>query len=238
MALLVKAGRNQDDSLYLVIARLNLDSGNLVSAKNALTRADELSGEGDPHVAECEELWGMLKEKMGATREAIQRFRRAVDADPSRDYSLLRLAQLNAQLKLWKDAMAWMERYIATKPVPIALYWALLGEYRLAAGQMEPGINALETALHHDPYSFRARNRLATLFIRQKASDRAVEQLEFLTKYAFDRDPNLYIKLADLYTSSGRMGDARRLLRKGARIFPTDLNIHHLYRSARSGERD
>ena len=44
------------------------------------------------------------------------------------------LARLNAQLKLWEDATAWMERYIATNPAPIALYWALLGDYRLAAG--------------------------------------------------------------------------------------------------------
>ncbi len=238
MTLLVKAGWNQETVLYLVIARLNLDSGALESAKNALTRVDELSGEEDPHLGEREELWGMLKEKMGATREAIQRFRRVVAMDPSRDYSLLRLARLNAELKLWKDAMAWMERYITTKPVPIALYWALLGEYRLAAGQMEPGLEALETALRHDPYSFQAHNRLADLFIQQKAYDRAIEHLELLTKYAFDRDPNLYIKLADLYTSSGRMSDARRLLRKGARIFPADLNIHRLYRRVRSGERE
>ena len=59
---------------------------------------------------------------------------------------------------------------------------------------------------------------------------RTVEQYEFLLKYAFDRDPEVYLRLAKLYQAAGRMKDARRVMAKGRRIFATNAEIHRLYK--------
>ena len=49
-------------------------------------------------------------------------------------------------------------------------------------------------------------------------------------RYAFDRDPDIYVKLATLYKDAGRNGDALRVLTKGHRILATNPAIYRLYR--------
>ena len=49
-------------------------------------------------------------------------------------------------------------------------------------------------------------------------------------RYAFDRDPDIYLKLATLYKDAGRKRDALRVLTKGRRILSTNPAIYRLYR--------
>src|SRR5207253_8281919 len=42
----------------------------------------------------------------------------------------------------------------------------------------------------------------------------AEKEYEYLVKYAFDRDPDVYLKLGTLYKDSGRKRDALRVLAK------------------------
>ena len=73
------------------------------------------------------------------------------------------------------------------------------------------------------------------LFEQGNDTGNAIEQYEFLLKYAFDRDPDVYVNLANLYKNSGRLRDAERILAKGARILPTNTGIYRLYQEVRGG---
>ena len=59
----------------------------------------------------------------------------------------------------------------------------------------------------------------------EKALDKAIELLEFLSVYAIDRDPAVYDRLAAIYLRQQNWKDAGRVLDKGARIFPTNVAI-------------
>jgi hypothetical protein len=49
--------------------------------------------------------------------------------------------------------------------------------------------------------------------------------------YAFDRDPDIYVKLVNLYkVKGGKTKEIKSVLRKGHRLYPTDMPIYRLYR--------
>jgi tetratricopeptide (TPR) repeat protein len=80
-----------------------------------------------------------------------------------------------------------------------------------------------------DPYTYWAHYRMARLFEDRKQTEDAIRQYEFILKYAFDRDADVYLKLAKIYQSEGRIKEARRVLAKGKRLFPTNADIFRLY---------
>jgi spermidine synthase len=229
MAMLSQVERRDPASLHIAMARLNLDSGNLSFAEDSLKKASESQQPGSSSFAETEELWGLVLEAGGNRGEAIEHFKNAALADPTRTVSLRKLADLHSQNKSWIEAAAWMEKYIATNPRGIGESWALLGDYRMAASQSAPAMEALETSIRLDPYTYWARWRLARMFEDRKQVDSAIEQYEFLVRYAFDRDPEVYQRLVQLYRDSGRVNDARRVLRKARRMFSTNPDIYRLY---------
>ena len=122
------------------------------------------------------------------------------------------------------------QQFLETNPQQLGHYWAVLGDYRLAAEQTEQGSQALENALHIDPYAYWAHFRMARVFEKNKDKESAIKQYEFLVRYAFDRDPDVYVNLANLYKEAGRKRDALRVLIKGRRILPTNPAIYRLYR--------
>jgi tetratricopeptide (TPR) repeat protein len=217
------------------IARLNLDSGNFRRVEESLRQADEVIATSGPLVGEKEELWGMLHDALGNTNEAKQHYEYSAQAQPPRPVAFRRLAEIYAHDQSWPEAAAWMERYIATGPAGPARFWASVGTYRLAGKQPEEGVKALQTALELDPYTYSARYQLARGFEQGNDAENAIREYEFLLKYAFDRDPDVYVKLANLYIAAGRRADAERVLAKGMRILPTNSGIYRLYREVRGG---
>ncbi len=230
MALLGQVPHHEPASLQLAIAKLNLDSGNLGNAEAALKEADSLVKPDNPLLGEKEELWGLLSSAIGSSESAKEHFERAAKADPARPVPFRKLAEIAAKDQLWKEAGDWMQLYVATRPSSLGHFWAMLGDYRLAAEQLDEGSQALETALHVDPYVFWAHYRLARVFEEKKDTGKAIQQYEYLVRYAFDRDPDVYVKLGRLYKDAGRKADALRVLKKGSRILATNPAIYRLYR--------
>jgi tetratricopeptide (TPR) repeat protein len=222
--------------LQIAIAKLNLDSGNLSRAEEALKQADGQIKPGSPLMAEKEELNGLLQESLGNTDEAKMHFERAAQFDSTRPVPLRKLAELLAKEQSWNDAAKWMERFLDTHPQQLGYFWAVLGDYRLAAEQLDAGSQALETALNIDPYLYWGHFRMARVFEKNKANADAIRQYEFLVRYAYDRDPDIYVNLATLYKDAGRKRDALRVLKKGARILSTNTKIYRLYREMREAD--
>jgi len=168
----------------------------------------------------------LLRERTGDHKVSIEHHMRVLSFDQSRYESLRKLAELNALTLQWDQAVMWMKKYIQTAPVPIARYWALLGEYLVAGERYSEAFEALQAALDLEPYSYLARMRLAELLEKQGDTAQAIDHLEILTVYALDRDVTIYKRLGDLYIADERWNDAERVLQKGARIFPTDTAIY------------
>src|SRR5215475_11430780 len=235
MALLAQVPKKEEASLQLAIAKLKMDSADWEGAEEALKQADSQIKSDSPTMGEKEEMTGLLYESLGNLDEAKKHFERSVKVEPKRPLPLRRLAELAAKDQSWTDASNWMQQYLETKPQQLGHYWAVLGDYRLAAEQIEAGSQALETALRLDPYVYWAHFRMARVFEKNKDTDSAIKQYEFLVRYAFDRDPDIYVKLATLYKDSGRKRDALRVLEKGRRILATNPAIYRLYREVLDG---
>ena len=223
--------RTSEESLYIAMARLNIDSRQFDEAEGSLLRAEELAVDVDPYGVEREELWGLLRETMGDQGRAMLHYIRVATLDPTRVDVILKLAELNAQMQIWDEGIYWMQQYVQTDPDPIAFYWALLGDYLMSAGRTDEARSAFRTALGFEPYSYLARFGLAEMLEERGESDAAIEHLEFLTVYALDRDAQIYTRLARIYMANQMWADARRVLDKGARIFPTHTDIYKLRRS-------
>ncbi|MBI4475362.1 MAG: tetratricopeptide repeat protein, partial [Acidobacteria bacterium] len=236
MAFLAGLERNEEATLHLAIAQLNLDSSSLSNAQDSLAKADEFAKEGSPFYAEKEEMWAKLYDSMGNTDEAALHFVRAAVADPSRPLPLRKLAEISAHDQNWRGAQRWMRSFIETKPNGVAHYWAMLGDYYLADENVDEALTALKTAIELDPYSYWARYRMARAFELRDDTENAIEQYEFLLKYAFDRDAEIYVKLATIYKNAHRPDDALRVLKKGHRLFPTNVPIYRLYEEIRGAE--
>jgi tetratricopeptide (TPR) repeat protein len=230
MAMLAQAPKKEEGSLQLAIAKLNMDSGNFDRAEEALKQSETQIKPGSSILGEKEELMGLLYASLGNIEEAKRRFEKSAEAEPERPIPLRKLAELAAKDQAWADAAKWMERFIQTNPQQLGHHWAVLGDYRLAAEQVEQGSKALETALRIDPYVYWGHFRMARVFEKNNDTDSAVKQYEFLMRYAFDRDPDIYLKLATLYKDAGRKRDALRVLTKGRRILSTNPAIYRLYR--------
>jgi tetratricopeptide (TPR) repeat protein len=126
-----------------------------------------------------------------------------------------------------------METYVKVEPAATGHELALLGDYFMADMDLDRALPAFEAALRKDEYTFFARLNLAKIFEVQKRADDAIEQYEWMMHYAFDRDPDIYVKLVNLYkTKGGKEREIRAVLKKGHRLYPTDVAIYRLYREA------
>ncbi|HEX4999786.1 MAG TPA: fused MFS/spermidine synthase [Terriglobia bacterium] len=227
---LAQQDRADDTLLSLARARIALATDALLEARLALEKAEKAAGSAGPLAAETQELWGIRSDKEGNGAEAARRYALAAAADPTRPTPLRKLAEAAAAERRWDEAATRMEQYLETNPKNPSLHWAALGEYRLNSLKMEQGLQAIETSLQFDPYSYWAHLRLARLFEDRNMPADAIREYEFLARYAFDRDPEIYLKLASLYRAAGRNDDARSVLKTGLRMFPADVNIYRLYR--------
>jgi tetratricopeptide (TPR) repeat protein len=225
-----------DVGLMVATARVNLATGRLAEAGEALTLADRAAGAGSEWAADRAELWSLLSEASGNGFAAIGHAARAAALAPDRFSYLERLAALYAQEGQWADAAEWMSVFIETRPFSESLYWELLGEYLVSAGEEDRAVAAFEAAMELEPYSYLAPMRLAEVYERRGDAGAAAALLEPLTVYAVDRDPNLYTRLISLYETLGRWDDALRVAEKGRRIFPADAAIYRLHRSLEVGE--
>jgi lipopolysaccharide biosynthesis regulator YciM len=143
------------------------------------------------------------------------------------------LAELYSTKKEWKEAARWMEQYTKVEPEVTGHELALLGDYYMAGFELDKALATFKVSLEKDPYTFLARLNLARLFEKEKQPDDAIEQYEYMMHYAFDRDPDIYVKLVNLYKAKGgKAKEIREVLSRGHRLYPTDMPIYRLYREA------
>lgn len=217
----------------IAMARISLSGGNPVTADAQLKKARDSMPPNSPLLADREELWGEVSENLGDNVQATEHYLAAAAADPNRPGPPRRLAELYSTKKEWKDAARWMEQYTKVYPEATGHELALLGDYYMAGFDLDKALATFKTSLEKDPYTFLARLNLARLFEKEKQPDDAIEQYEYMMHYAFDRDPDIYVKLVNLYKAKGgKSKQIREVLSRGHRLYPTDMPIYRLYREA------
>src|SRR5688572_24263233 len=236
LGFLSQVPRVDDVSLYLARAQIAYARGELESSDADLVKATASAQPRDPLIASIEEMRGLIKEKIGDANGAIERYKASVAVEPERELPLKRLAELYGMNKDYINGAMWMERYVATGPLGLGHQYGTLGDYYLAAKDIPNAIKALSKGLEVDAYTFWARYRWAQLYEEQKDIAQATMHYETAIKYGFDRDPEIYIRLAKIYQAEGRTTDAARLVRTGMRIFPTNSELYRLYAEIARGD--
>ena len=220
-------------ALEIAMARISLSGGNARSADVQLKKARDSMPPNSPLLADREELWGEVQEALADNMQATEHYLAAAAADPHRPGPPRRLAELYSTKKEWKEAARWMEQYTSIEPEATGHELALLADYYMAGFELDKALAMLKTSLEKDPYTFLARLNLARLFEKQKQADDAIEQYEYMMHYAFDRDPDIYVKLVNLYKAKGdKAKKIREVLSRGHRLYPKDMPIYRLYREA------
>jgi tetratricopeptide (TPR) repeat protein len=215
--------------VHLGRAHIAYERGELDKSKDELIQAAASAKRGNPLVASIEEMRGLIQEKFGDADGAIEHYKASVAVEPERELPLKRLSELYGIKQDYVNGAIWMERYVATRPVALGHQYGILGDYYLAAQDVPKAIAALRKALEVDAYTFFARYRWAQLHEEQKDNKQATLQYETALKYGFDRDPEIYDRLAKLYKAEGRTADALKLVKTGMRIFPTNSDLYRLY---------
>ena len=229
MGTLGQIQRADNVSVHLAIGQLAYDRGELENAESEFKMARESAKPGNRFIPAIEEMRGLIREKVGDVDGAIEHFKASVAAQPERQLPLRRLAELYGMHKDFINGAEWMERYVATKPLALGHQYGTLGDYYLAMQDVPNAIRVLQAGIEIDPYTFWVRYRFARLFEEQKDNARAIQHYEIALRYGFDRDPEIYSRLANIYKAEGRLKDAVSLLQTGLRIFPTNSALYRLY---------
>jgi len=233
MGMIASLEKQEAGALELAIARISLNAGDPLKADEQLKKARDAMAPNSALLADREELWGQVQVGLGNNTLAAEHYLAAAAADPHRPGPPRRLAELYSAKKEWKDASRWMEQYVNLEPAATGHELALLGDYYMAGFELDKGLATFRAALEKDPYTFLARLNLARLFEKGNQTDDAIEQYEYMMHYAFDRDPDIYVKLVNLYKiKGGKAKEIRGVLSKGHRLYPTDMPIYRLYREA------
>jgi len=236
MGMLAQVHPRDEALVQVAVARVALDRNDLEDAESALEKAAHAAKPGHPIRAEIEEVCGLVAERRGDDEEAIEHYRAAAAIDPHGPRPLRKLAEIYGHMQAWEEAAHWMERYLATNPPALGHQWAVLGDYYLAGRRADKALEAFEKALEADPYTFWARYRLGRLLEEKNEPAKAIEQYEFSIKHGLDRDPDVYVRLANLYNAAGKTREARAVIEKGFRIFPTNTAVYRLYRQVLEAE--
>jgi len=233
MGMLSGLEKLEPGTIEIAMARISHSGGNPLNAGAQLQKARDAMPANSPLLADREELWGDVEETLGDNARAMEHYLAAAAADPHRPGPPRRLAELYGTRKEWKDAARWMEQYTKIEPAATGHELALLGDYYMAGFELDKALASFRASLEKDPYTFLARLNLARLFEKENQPDDAIEQYEYMMHYSFDRDPDIYVKLVNLYKAKGgKAKQIREVLERGHRLYPTDMPIYRLYREA------
>jgi predicted TPR repeat methyltransferase len=161
-----------------------------------------------PDWPDAVQFLGVLKHQRGASEEAVQLIRRAIDLEPERATFWNNLGNILFEAGRWTEALQVYERSIELDGDANADVWNNLGVVRRALGRTAEAAQAYEKAIEIDPRHADAYHNMGNLLT---GIGRIRESVEFFcTSITLrPRHPETRRLLGVAYANLGRMAEAR-----------------------------
>jgi len=172
---------------------------------------------------------GYVLHATGRAPEAIEAYRKAVDAAPNVFETVLSLGLLLAGQGQWDDAARFLRKATGLTPASHpdagrAKAWLALGRV-LAAKDPQAAMDAYQKAIVLDPGNADAHLELGDLRARSGDTTGAEQELLKAAELA-PKNPDPLAALANLYMSVNRLPEAEACLRKFLALSPESVNGH------------
>jgi tetratricopeptide (TPR) repeat protein len=122
-------------------------------------------------------------------------------------------------------------------PHPPASEYCRLGAIWIKLGNLPEAESILLQGLLKDSYNYACNLDLGELFRLTGRFSLARQNFELLVRFYPDYDPTVFLSLAGVYRSLEEPASANAILRKGLRLFPSDLALQSAVNSAASNPR-
>lgn len=216
----------ESERTLLLRASLAFQQGRVLDAWDSLKRA-QLLAPNNPRVLYNLAQFHLSQGKDAEARGLLERFLdlSLEDVDRLRLGALRALVELELRSRRVLRAIEIQERVIEANPESLYAEWARLGELLLLSGRTVEALQAFKESLELEPLGFSAHRNLAELLMGANQREQALVEYRFLVKNYPDRDPVIYLRMAEAYEGIGRAGAAKQALGKARRIFPSDARV-------------
>ena len=204
------------------LAKVYIDQGRYDRAKEEL----ELGLAERPKVPHFLSLLGEVHRKTGNPELAIQLNRQAVDLDSSLTPAHYYIALAFMDLKKEDEAIAELEKSIASPYVAPEMYLTL-GSLYARKKRFNEGEELCRKAVALDPSRPEAHVNLAQLYNTRGASDQALEELRLAVEgKSFPSSPYYQQLQADVFFEKGRAYQAKRMFTEAVGSYLTALELN------------
>ncbi|MBI2393790.1 MAG: tetratricopeptide repeat protein, partial [Deltaproteobacteria bacterium] len=214
------------------LSRLYEKQGETQLALDAMQRVADLTFDNAQKVEMLYRIGKAHDEKLGDRVTAQERFRAALDYDPTHLASLAALRQIALDTADWYDAAQLLEQEQThtTQPRQKAKLLVELGKLREEMlSEHEGAIAAFEAAITADPENEDAAQPLATEYSANEKWDAAEPLLELLTRKASKRDKHeqhaLYAMYGKTLAALGKNDRALKAYQQSFQADPTDMEV-------------
>ncbi len=207
---------------HFYLAKVYIDQGRYDRAKEEL----ESGLQQRPNVAHFLSLLGETNRKMGHPEAAIQLNQQALKADPNLTPAYYYMALAYMDLKQEDEAIAALERSIASPHVAPEMYLTL-GSLYARKKRYQEGEELCKKAVALDPSRPEAHINLAQMYNIRGASDQALEELKLaLDGKSFPTSPYYQQLQADAFFETGRAYQAKQKPSEALRAYRTVLQLN------------
>jgi spermidine synthase len=222
-------GAPETASLALLRGRWHLAGARYADAKAAFDIALRI----DPKSLEAAAGLANVARRQAQYDTAELLCRQILARDPNYIPAIECMMRISRARERWDESAQWQATLLKLKPNSDPDEYSRLGEVLFQAGKNDLAERAFVAALEKEPYSYAAHRNLGEIYIQKKAWDKAQAHLEFVVRFHPDADAGTYLRLAEVYRSSGRPQSAAEILRKGLRIFPDNQELQKLNATAK-----
>jgi len=214
------------------LGRLYEKQGETQLSLDAMQRVADLTFDNAQKVDMLYRIGKAHDEKLGDRVTAQERFRAALDYDPTHLQSLASLRQIALDTADWYEAAQLLEQEQThtNQPRQKAKLLVELGKLREEMlSEHESAISAFEAAIEADPENEDAAQPLSEEYVNNAHYDRAEGLLELLTRKATKRDKAeqhaLYARYGKTLAALGKNDRALKAYQQSFQADPTDMEV-------------
>jgi tetratricopeptide (TPR) repeat protein len=215
---LLQKFRDHDKSSYnMAIANVAFHKGDIPGAEAALRRASQL----DPKASTPYLALATLHYQAKDTTKGLEDLKKAAELQPSRSIAKVRLAEFKALNGAVDEAKQALQE-ITRKTPDFFPAWLLQAKIALTEKHYDEGTSLLENVLTQDSENIDARMLKSQLLLGKGETQKAVEELEQLSK-AYAGIPGIKYQLALLYLRQNNFAQASDVLKEAVAANPENV---------------